>query len=117
MAKVILIHDGVNLRDYRLDKPVTKLGRQEGNDIQLDDAAISSCHAQFTREESDYLENHFDYYIEDLKSTNGTTVNGVGITKHLLKQGDEIKVGKHKFTYDAEQGGNLDQTAIYIPEN
>jgi pSer/pThr/pTyr-binding forkhead associated (FHA) protein len=116
MAKVILIHDGVNLRDYQLDKPVIKLGRKDDNHIQLDDAAISSNHAQFTREESEYLDGHYDYYIEDLNSTNGTMVNGVGITKHLLKQGDEIRVGKHKFIFDSGSG-ELEETAIYLPDN
>lgn len=116
MAKLILIHEGVNLRDYSLDKDNVVLGRKPGNDIQLDDQAISGQHARFTREASAYLENHFDYYIEDLGSTNGTMVNGVGVDgKQMLKQGDVIQVGKHKFTYDSGQG-DLDQTAIYLPD-
>lgn len=115
MAKLILVHDGVNLRDYPLNKSVVTLGRKEGNDIQLDDAAVSSRHARFTREKSAYLDNHYDFYIEDLKSTNGTLVNGVGLVKQLLKHGDKIQVGKHTFIFDSGQG-SLEETAIYIPD-
>lgn len=115
MAKLILVHDGVNLRDYALNKAVVTLGRKEGNDIQLDDAAVSSRHARISREASAYLDGHYDYYIEDLKSTNGTLVNGVGFDKHLLKHGDKIQVGKHTFLFDSGQG-SLEDTAYYLPD-
>ena len=115
MAKLILVLDGVNLRDYPLSKPVVSLGRKAGNDIQLDDAAVSSRHARFLREKSSYLDGHFDYYIEDLNSTNGTLVNGVGFDRHLLKHGDKIQVGKHVFIFDSGQG-SMETTAIYLPD-
>jgi pSer/pThr/pTyr-binding forkhead associated (FHA) protein len=115
MARLILTHDGVNLRDYNLDRDEVVLGRKPSNDIQLDDQAISGRHCRFVRESSEYLEDHFDYYVEDLGSTNGTKVNDVKIDRQLLKQGDVIKVGKHSFTYDTGQGG-LEQTAIYLPD-
>ena len=116
MAKLILTHDGVNLRDYLLNKDRVTLGRKPENDIQLDDGAISSAHAVIDRVESAYLDGHFDFYIEDLKSTNGTTVNKVGIERHLLKQGDVIQVGKHKLLFDSGQG-DMEETAIYLPDN
>jgi len=116
MAKLILTHDGVNLRDYLLNKDRLTLGRKPDNDIQLDDGAISSHHAIIDRVESAYLDDHFDFYIEDLNSTNGTTVNKVGIERHLLKQGDVIQVGKHKLIFDTGQG-DMEETAIYLPDN
>jgi pSer/pThr/pTyr-binding forkhead associated (FHA) protein len=116
MAKLILTHDGVNLRDYPLNKDRVTLGRSPESDIQLDDGAISSNHAVIDRVESAYLDNHFDYYIEDLGSTNGTTVNKVGIDRHLLKQGDVIQVGKHKLVFNSGEG-DMGTTAIYIPDN
>lgn len=116
MAKLILTHDGVNLRDYLLNKERVTLGRKPNNDIQLDDGAISSDHAVIDRVESAYLDDHFDFYIEDLKSTNGTTVNKVGIDRHLLKQGDVIQVGKHKLIFDSGSG-DMEETAIYLPDN
>jgi len=108
MAKLILVHDGVNLRDYPLSKDVTSVGRKPGNDIQLDDGAVSSKHARFIREKSAYLDGHFDFYIEDLKS-------GVGFEKQLLKHGDKIQIGKHTFVFDSGQGSH-EQTSIYLPD-
>lgn len=115
MARLVLVHDGVNLRDYKLDKDKISLGRKPQNDIQIDDAAISSKHAMFVRESSEYLDDHFDYFIEDMKSTNGTLVNGIGIERQLLKHGDVIQVGKHKFLFDSGSE-DLQETAIYLPE-
>lgn len=116
MARLILTHEGVNLRDYSLDKDRVVLGRKAENDIQIDDQAISGDHVHFSRESSAYLDDHFDYYLEDMGSTNGTKVNGVRVSGKLrLKQGDVIQVGKHKFMFDSGEGG-LDQTAIYLPD-
>lgn len=40
-------------------------------------------------------------FVLDLGSTNGTTVNGQPVKKHLLQDKDEIEVGKYRLTYDA----------------
>ncbi len=115
MAKLILTHNGVNLRDYLLNKNRVTVGRKPDSDIQLDDVAISLEHAVIDRVESAYLDGHFDFYLEDLKSTNGTTVNKIGIDRHLLKQGDIIQFGKHTLLFDSGQG-DLEETAIYLPD-
>lgn len=116
MVKLILTHDGVNLRDYKLDQDLVILGRKPEADIQLDDQAVSAEHACFIREASAYLENHFDYYVKDMGSTNGTKVNGARIVeKQLLKQGDVIQFGMHSFIFDSGEGG-MEQTAIYLPD-
>lgn len=115
MARLVLVHEGVNLREYKLDKDKVRLGRKPDNDIQLDDGAISSSHAVFFREKSEYLDDHFDYFVEDLNSTNGTLVNDNGIGRQLLKHGDVIQVGKHRLVFDSGDG-NLEETAIYLPD-
>ncbi len=115
MARLVLVHDGVNLRDYKLNKDRVTLGRKPDNEIQLDDGAVSSRHAVFIREKSEYLDDHYDFYIEDLKSTNGTLVNEIGIERQLLKHGDVIQVGKHKLVFDSGDG-DLEETAIYLPD-
>ena len=38
--------------------------------------------------------------LEDLRSTNGTFVNGRPITRHVLQHGDEVLVGKHSLVFD-----------------
>lgn len=116
MAKLILTHEDINLREYPLTKSVTTLGRRPDNDIQIEDAAVSGRHVQFTRHPSEYLQGHFDIHIEDLKSTNGTRVNDAMVRKQLLKHGDVILIGKHRFIFDSGDAVEHERTAIYIPE-
>jgi pSer/pThr/pTyr-binding forkhead associated (FHA) protein len=117
MAKLILTHEGITLRIYPVEKKITTLGRRPDNDIHIEDTAISGKHAQFIRQPSEYLAGHYDVYIEDLKSTNGTYVNDGAIRKQLLKHGDVVKVGKHTFTYDSGDAVEHERTAIYIPDS
>jgi len=37
--------------------------------------------------------------IEDLRSTNGVFVNGKRVSRHVLKEGDRVTIGKTNFRY------------------
>ena len=117
MAKLLLKHEAVTLSSYKLDKDEIGIGRNPENDIQLDDAAVSGSHARISRMANEYLEDHFDYYIEDLGSTNGTKVNGKRISRQALKHGDAVLIGGHNFVYDSGQVQDLETTAIYLPDD
>jgi pSer/pThr/pTyr-binding forkhead associated (FHA) protein len=45
--------------------------------------------------------------LEDLRSTNGTFVNGRAVTRHVLRHGDEVLVGKHHLVFDETAGESL----------
>ncbi|MCS7255776.1 MAG: FHA domain-containing protein [Thermomicrobium sp.] len=67
--------------------PVTVIGRHPSCTIRLDDSFVSTEHAQLTWE-------HGRWWITDLKSTNGTRVNGRPITAPTgLRYGDVIELG------------------------
>lgn len=117
MAKLLLKHGALTLNSYKLDQDEITIGRNPENEIQLDDAAVSGSHAKVTRKANEYLDNHFDYYIEDLGSTNGTKVNGSRVSQQMLKHGDEIRIGGHQFIYDSGQVQDLETTAIYLPDD
>ena len=76
MPKLFLKHEGVTLNTYELESEKTTIGRKSDNDIQLNDAAVSSHHVCVTIKSNEYLEEQIDASIEDLGSTNGTQVNG-----------------------------------------
>ncbi|HFQ13960.1 MAG TPA: FHA domain-containing protein [Gammaproteobacteria bacterium] len=116
MAKLLLKYEGVTLSSYALEGERMTIGRLAGNDIQLDDPAISGQHACILIEPSEYLESIKEFYIEDLGSTNGTLVNEEKIERVRLNHGDNIQIGKHLFVFDSEQVEDLEQTAIYIPD-
>lgn len=116
MAKLLLKHEGLTLNTISLKNDLISIGRVTGNDIQLDDPAVSGQHAQITREPNEYMEGLFDYFIEDLGSTNGTLVNNREITKQMLKDGDEIQIGNHHYRFDNEDNKSHETTAIYLPD-
>jgi pSer/pThr/pTyr-binding forkhead associated (FHA) protein len=97
MPRLVLSLDGVALREVPLTKDRTTIGRRSHNDLVIDNLAVSGEHAVMFRSGD-------DYYIEDLGSTNGTTVNGQPIKKHLVQNGDLIEIGKYRLKYATEDG-------------
>ena len=92
MAKLILSMDGLVLKEIALTKERTTIGRKPHNDIQIDNLAVSGEHAVIVT-----ILN--DSFLEDLGSTNGTSVNGQTIKKHFLQTNDVIELGKYKLKY------------------
>lgn len=92
MAKLIYSLDGAFLGEFPIEKERMLIGRRPGNDIHIDNLAISGEHAAiFT------VGN--DTFLEDLGSTNGTLVNGQVIGKHKLQHGDLIELGKYQLKF------------------
>lgn len=92
MAKLIYSLGGAFLGDIALDKERMTIGRRPGNDIHIDNLAVSGEHAAITTIGK-------DAFLEDLGSTNGTLVNGKPATKHILQNGDVIELGKYQLKY------------------
>ena len=60
------------------------MGRAPGVDFVVDAALVSRVHCRFTISSANELE------LEDLGSTNGTSVNGKRVTKAMLNDGDQV---------------------------
>ena len=105
MPRLVLSLDGVVLREVNLTKDRTTIGRRSHNDLVIDNLAVSGEHAVMI------MSGH-DVYLEDLGSTNGTTVNGQPIKKHLLQHADTVEIGKYRIRFlvngGAEGGGDVD---------
>src|SRR5512137_2020897 len=97
MPRLVLSLDGVVLREVGLAKDRTTIGRRSHNDV------VSGEHAVLYSAGG-------EVYLEDLGSTNGTTVNGQPIKKHLLQSGDTLEIGKYrlKFLADGASGSEGD---------
>ncbi len=83
---------------FLLDTDVVKAGRHPDSDIFLDDVTVSRRHAEFRRTPEGYV-------VADVGSLNGTYVNRDRIDEVLLKNGDEVQVGKYRLVYYASQHG------------
>ena len=71
---------------YQIATPVT-IGREEGNQIQLNDRRVSRNHVKIHESNNVVL-------VTDLQSTNGTKVNGEAIRVWRLQPGDLVTVGR-----------------------
>lgn len=83
MYKLIPIRGIPGQKEFILKEGKNVIGRTEESDIHLDSEFISKRHALITITGSEMV-------IEDLKSRNGTFVNGVMVQTAKLKAGDRI---------------------------
>jgi pSer/pThr/pTyr-binding forkhead associated (FHA) protein len=95
MAKLILKYEAAVLKEIPLQKPTLTIGRTPGNDLVIDNLAVSGLHARLLLEEGHFL-------LEDMNSLNGTFLNGQRIRKSQLAEGDEILIGKHSLIFHGE---------------
>lgn len=95
MPKIVIMMDGNVIKEVKLSKERTALGRRPYNDIVIENLAVSGEHAVF-------LQQSGLFYVEDLNSTNGTFVNGRAVRKHQLQPGDTLEIGKCKIRFETE---------------
>jgi FHA domain-containing protein len=88
---VLYLADGSTL-DVKLDRERIMIGRRADNDVCLPYPAVSGEHAVV-------ITIFADSFLEDLGSTNGTTVNGKSVTKHFLRDSEEIEIGRQRLVY------------------
>ncbi|HEX19709.1 MAG TPA: FHA domain-containing protein, partial [Acidiferrobacteraceae bacterium] len=95
MAKLILKFNNEVIDHIDVVQGDMKMGRKPTSDVVLDNLAVSGTHANiFTIGE--------DSFVQDMGSTNGTFVNNKKITKHHLRNGDVIAIGKHSLIFVSE---------------
>ncbi len=71
------------------------LGRETTNQIEISDPFVSSRHARIEKKED-------GYFLRDLKSRNGTYLNGNQISEVYLNPGDRIRLGEREFLFQDE---------------
>ncbi|HEU5424159.1 MAG TPA: DUF3662 and FHA domain-containing protein [Nitrolancea sp.] len=85
--KLLQVINGVNANEvFVVRLQVTSIGRALDNDIVLSEAEVSRHHARI-----EYQNGTFE--VVDLGSTNGTSVNGVPVSRGRLHDGDVIGLG------------------------
>ncbi len=76
---------------------VGTIGRAPGSDILLTEPSVSRNHARIFREGG-------HYWLKDLESANGTTLNGKRVKLQMLGDGDEIAFGQAKGIFHVSGG-------------
>lgn len=96
MAKLYLKFEQAVLKEFALTQGVVTIGRLPDNLIQVDNLAVSGHHAKIYWDMDHYA-------LEDNNSLNGTFVNNRRISKVVLKDGDEILIGKHTVLFKGHE--------------
>jgi pSer/pThr/pTyr-binding forkhead associated (FHA) protein len=91
-----ILHGADRGKVYEELKPPLTVGREEGNDIQLNDERVSRCHFKLQRDNDRLV-------LTDLDSTNGTKVNGTECQLKILRCGDLIAVGRSLMLVGSEE--------------
>jgi hypothetical protein len=81
-----------NGKQHRVDQATVVIGRSKDCDIRLADPNVSRRHAELRREGQ-------AYWILDLGSTNGLTVNGRRQHRAQLKNDDRITIGSTELVF------------------
>jgi uncharacterized FlaG/YvyC family protein len=85
MPKLVIDRHGA-AKEWELGSFLIAIGRRPDNNIVLDDKFVSGRHAVVGFEQG-------RYYVEDLKSSNGTLLNGKPVHRANLNDGDVIRIG------------------------
>ncbi len=99
MFAIIVTEKGGDQRRLDFDKSEVTIGRVQGNDVILPKGNVSKRHARIVLKDGKFI-------IVDLKSTNGTYVNGRKITSPLVvKDNDKIYIGDFILGVDGAHAG------------
>ena len=87
--KLVIEDDEGRRREVPLDRDEITIGRREDNVVHLPERNVSRRHARLLRRDGTVL-------LEDLRSANGTRVNGLRITEQVpLGDGDLVRIGDY----------------------
>jgi pSer/pThr/pTyr-binding forkhead associated (FHA) protein len=92
MPEIVVKYEDKVIERVVVQKKMISIGRTSGNDIVLDNKAVSRKHALIEFNESSAL-------VMDNESVNGTFVNNQKITEEVLKDNDQITIGKFDLIY------------------
>lgn len=100
--------DGTQMEFELGEKPIT-IGRSPEADVVLLDEKVSRLHCGIRLWDG-------EFYIKDLKSRNGTFVNGERVDVAKIKPGDEIRVGSIVFSFETDATNKTDVALQEVEE-
>ena len=106
MFSVIISEKGGAERREAFDRAEINVGRVQGNDLMLPKGNVSKHHARLLFRDGRFI-------VTDLKSTNGTYVNGRKISQAtIVREGDKIYIGDFVLRLEtaAQPGASPDAT-------
>lgn len=91
-GRYLAFDDGGQVQVVSIGDTPTRIGRSMAADVRFDDATVSRRHAIVVADEEGVR-------VLDDRSLNGVFVNGRRVETHLLRNGDELVIGRHRLRY------------------
>jgi len=106
-AKLLVKLHGKGSRHIELSLETFTIGRKADNTLAIEDPAVSGHHARIVKVQA-------VFFLEDLKSTNGTAINGKPITRHQLHDADVITIGQHRIVFQESTTASTAAPALSV---
>ncbi len=90
-------------RNYHIGSRVVTIGRKPTNFIQTTDRDASRIHCNLHPSPTGVV-------LTDMRSSNGTYVNGVKVREVTLKDGDEVRIGEAKWRFQTDATAQRDDS-------
>jgi len=100
VSKLTLSFKGTVLKVFPILRGQMLIGHDPACHLYIDSLALASRHAHVDTQDQTSI-------LVDLESEQGTFVNQKRIDKHLLENGDIIRIGKHTLQYIFEEVADL----------
>ena len=97
MPRLVVSLKGMVISSHPITEPMETIGRTTANRVQLAHMSVSRSHAAVLSVDN-------QYYLVDLKSLNGISVNGERVERHVLRDGDRISVGCYQISFQQPGG-------------
>ncbi|HEY6882173.1 MAG TPA: FHA domain-containing protein, partial [Polyangiales bacterium] len=91
-ARLVMISPPAPGAEFSMTKAAVSIGRLEELDLCISHRSISREHARVTQKSG-------GFEIEDLRSANGVRVNGAGVKRSTLRNGDLVELGQVRFRF------------------
>lgn len=106
-AKLLVKLLGKGSQHIELTLETLTIGRKADNTLVIEDPAVSGHHARIVKVQA-------VFFLEDLKSTNGTAINGRPITRHQLRDADVITIGQHRLVFQENTVASTETPASFV---
>jgi len=93
--KLVVVFGGKTVQRKEVEQERFVIGRSADCDLVIDNLGVSRAHAEIVMEGGVPI-------LKDMKSNNGTYVNGKRITRYNLNDGDEVAIGKFNITFQQD---------------
>jgi pSer/pThr/pTyr-binding forkhead associated (FHA) protein len=103
-GEYLCFEDAGTLRMLALTREWTRIGRSLAADVRFDDPTVSRRHALIVRQADGVR-------LLDDRSLNGVFVNGSRVDGQLLRDGDEIVVGRYRLLFVTVPAGAEESSA------